>query len=440
MNIKQFLTIGIVASTLLGLPAFALALNVKDLPNPRHQGEWVADTANLLSPSTKAQLNRLLSKLEVKTGDELAVVTVSHVNSNESPAFFATELFNYWGIGKKGKNNGVLVFIDQGDRRVEIKTGYGVGSILPDATLNKIITQQMTPQFKQGDFDSGTLAGTQTVVEVLESSSAPTTLWHSSTSAAAAKENAKNAQLELGFIAFITIVGTVIKIVGDKIHEVRSCIRVSPTGSSRNAYEEDDSLAYCAQCDRPMKLLNAKTLYRLLSKPLQIAVQLKSVQVIGWHCPNCQPIIAGIKNIQLCIYDMDIKQFHFCPHCDERTVVHTEVSVQPSRQVEGRIDIHDTCQCCDYDYQAEETILLRRQSGNRSEVQRTDSFNYDYTTGLYAAGAGYLVAREVTDSSSSSSDSSNSSSDSSNSWSDSSSGGTDFGGGISGGDGAGGSW
>ncbi len=439
MKIKQFLTIGIVASASLGLPVFALALNVKDLPNPRYQGGLVADTANLLSPNTKVQLNQLLSKLELHSGDELAVVTVSQIDSDESPALFATELFNYSGIGKKGKNNGVLIFIDKGDRLVEMKTSYEASAILPDATLDKIITQQMTPRFQQGIFDGGTLAGTQKVVEVLESSSAPTP--HSYTTAAIFKQKLmKDAAIKLSVIALIITVtaliitiGAVIKIVGDKIEEAHSRIRLSPTGSSYNVYEKDDT-ADCVHCDRPMRLLNSKTLYRLLSKPLQIAVQLKSVQVIGWHCPSCQPQIAGIKNIHLCIHDMDIKQFHFCPHCDERTVLHkSEVSVQPSQEREGRIDIHDTCQCCDYEYQAEEIIPLLRQSGNRSEVQHTDSFNYDYTTGLYAAGAEYLVAREVVDSSSSSSDSGSN-------WSDSSSGGTDFGGGISGGAGAGGSW
>lgn len=175
MSIKRFLTIGIVASASLGLPVFALTLNIRDLPNPRYQGGWVTDTANLLSPNSKAQLNQLLSKLQLQTGDELAVVTVSQINSDESSAHFATELFNYWGIGKKGKDNGVLVFIDKGDRRVEIKTGYGASAILPNATLDKIITQQMTPRFQQGNFDGGTLVGTQKIVEVLENSSNNTT-------------------------------------------------------------------------------------------------------------------------------------------------------------------------------------------------------------------------------------------------------------------------
>jgi uncharacterized protein len=81
---------------------------------------------------------------------------------------FATELFNYWHIGKKGQDNGVLFLISKGDRRVEIETGYGVEAILPDAKVGSIIQQEITPRFKQGDFDAGTLAGTQALVMVLQ--------------------------------------------------------------------------------------------------------------------------------------------------------------------------------------------------------------------------------------------------------------------------------
>ena len=68
-------------------------------------------------------------------------------------------------IGKAGQNNGVLLLISKGERRVEIETCYGVEGILPDARTGNI---EITPRFKQGDFDGGTLAGTKALVVALK--------------------------------------------------------------------------------------------------------------------------------------------------------------------------------------------------------------------------------------------------------------------------------
>lgn len=147
----------------------SLALTVQDIPNPRQLNRtWVADTANLLTANTEVKLNRLISTLEEKNTCEIAVVTVPETAPAATPKEFATELFNYWHIGKYGKNNGVLFLISRGDRRVEIETGYGLTKILPDAMLVNLIQQKITPEFKQGHFDEGTLAGTEALIASLQ--------------------------------------------------------------------------------------------------------------------------------------------------------------------------------------------------------------------------------------------------------------------------------
>jgi uncharacterized protein len=96
---------------------------VKDVPNPRQiNGTWVTDMAGMLDEPTESQLNSLISQLERKNGTEIAVVTVPETTPAESPKEFTTQLFNYWKIGKKGKDNGVLFLISKSDRRVEIET------------------------------------------------------------------------------------------------------------------------------------------------------------------------------------------------------------------------------------------------------------------------------------------------------------------------------
>lgn len=146
----------------------AIAITVQEVPNPRQTNGWVADTANIISPATENQLNQLISGLEALNGTEIAVVTVSSTVPAATPKEFATELFNTWGIGKDEQDNGVLFLISVGDRRTEIETGYGVEPYLPDAKAGRLLRQEVVPQFRQGNYDQGILAGTQSLVSTLE--------------------------------------------------------------------------------------------------------------------------------------------------------------------------------------------------------------------------------------------------------------------------------
>ena len=164
-TLKSVLLAGLLALAVVLFPLKSEALTVQEVPNPRQvYGGWVTDTAEILTDSTEAQLNEMIEQLETKNGTELAVVTVPETAPAASPKEFTTELFNYWGIGKKGQDNGVLFLISVGDRRVEIETGYGVEAILPDAKVGQIIQRKIVPRFKQGDFEGGILAGTQALI------------------------------------------------------------------------------------------------------------------------------------------------------------------------------------------------------------------------------------------------------------------------------------
>lgn len=151
--------------TLILFPLPSYALTVQDVPNPRKEhGGWVTDMAQILSPYAEAKLNQIIFQLERQNGAELAVVTVPETTPAPNPQAFTTELFNYWGIGKQGKNNGVLFLVSKSDRHVEIRTGYGIESLLPNAQVSDIIQKEIIPQFQQGNFEDGILAGTQSLV------------------------------------------------------------------------------------------------------------------------------------------------------------------------------------------------------------------------------------------------------------------------------------
>lgn len=149
-------------------PLISHSITVQQIPNPRQvNGGWVSDQANILSVETEAQLNKLLWQLKTNTGAEFAVVTVQNTSSASSPKEFATELFNYWGIGEQGKDNGLLWLHSVGDRRLEIETGYGLESILPDSRIGNIIRNEIIPKFKANDFNGGTLTGVQSLTNII---------------------------------------------------------------------------------------------------------------------------------------------------------------------------------------------------------------------------------------------------------------------------------
>ncbi len=167
--LRCVLLIVFVVQTWLIHPLPSFALTVKQVSNPRqHYHGWVTDMAEILSQSTETQLNQMISNLEAKNGSEIAVVTVPETQPAATPKAFATKLFNYWGIGKKGRDNGVLFLVSVGDRRVEIETGKGIQQTLPNTKVSNIIDTKIIPEFKSGNFESGVVAGTKELVTSLK--------------------------------------------------------------------------------------------------------------------------------------------------------------------------------------------------------------------------------------------------------------------------------
>ena len=125
---------------------------------PAQPQGYVSDYANIINPSDKAAITELLEELEQKTTAEVAVVTVP-TTQPETIEGYSVKLFEKWGIGKKGKDNGVLFLIAAGDRRVRIETGYGLEGALPDVLCHKIISNLVVPAFKAGEYSKGITAG-----------------------------------------------------------------------------------------------------------------------------------------------------------------------------------------------------------------------------------------------------------------------------------------
>lgn len=138
------------------------AMSVEDVPNPRRSNAWVSDTIGVFSPEGRQSINAKLTRLNKSTGVEVALVTVEEVDT-ATPKEFATELFNYWGIGQRSSQNGLLILLVRGERRLEMETGYGMEAVLSDGWLKRMQGEKMVPLFKQDNYAQGLVAGVDAV-------------------------------------------------------------------------------------------------------------------------------------------------------------------------------------------------------------------------------------------------------------------------------------
>lgn len=142
----------------------AAVVHAQNFPEARG---YVNDFANVITPNAVAQIEALCQELQEKTGAEMAVATFSSIG-DEDPDEYANRLFEKWGLGKKGKDNGVLLFLTLGERkRIRLETGYGLEGILPDITAGRILDNYVIPQFRQKNYSAGLLAGMQAIAGLI---------------------------------------------------------------------------------------------------------------------------------------------------------------------------------------------------------------------------------------------------------------------------------
>ena len=169
---------------LLGKLAFAAAF-------PQPVG-YVNDFAEVISPATEARLEADLEAFTASTGSELAVVTLKSLEG-DTVENAAVALFEQWGIGQKGKDNGVLLLIAPNERELRIEVGYGLEPVLTDSRSGTIIREVITPKFKANDYDAGISDGVGAIITVLGQD------------ATAFDRPANNFSSDGGWIAFVIV-------------------------------------------------------------------------------------------------------------------------------------------------------------------------------------------------------------------------------------------
>ena len=387
---------------------------INQIPNPRKRdGGWVVDMAGVLSVEQKARLNRVIDALERETGAEVAVVILQRTQG-ATPKEYATELFNRWGVGKRDADNGVLMLVALGDRRVEIETGYGMEAIIPDAVAGEILDTAVIPRFKKGDISGGVIAGVEAIAERIRQAQAQGA-YEPTPSTVPYLHPTSDGSLPSEPPPFPLLPLTGLLAIGGGIGILAYALRERPPK--------------CPVCLQPMHLLDETADDEYLTELQRTEEQLGSVNYLVWKCAHC-----GMLEIHPRVALLNA--YRKCPQCGGYTVRETARVVRPATYKSSGLELVSyTCKNPRCDYHEEKERKLPRLERveydwgySRGSRRRDDDWfigggfgGWSSGGGDWSSGGGGFGGR----------------SSGSGGWS---SGGGGFGGGSSGGGGAGRSW
>ncbi|RZK77065.1 MAG: TPM domain-containing protein, partial [Pedobacter sp.] len=149
----------IIAIIFFSISAIGLAQEFPAKPN-----KLVNDYTSTLSSTQIQQLERKLVSFADSSSTQIAIAILKSVGDYDINEY-AVELGRKWGVGEAKENNGIIIVVALGDRKISIQTGYGLEGALPDVYAKRIIENEIKPYFKAGDYYSGLDAGTTAIIK-----------------------------------------------------------------------------------------------------------------------------------------------------------------------------------------------------------------------------------------------------------------------------------
>jgi uncharacterized protein len=154
---------------LIGLGTVALAAEVAIPPSPAH---WATDTSGFLKPQTVAGLDARLRAYQSKTGHQV-LVYVAPTTGGTPTEDWTVRAFARWKVGRKGLDDGLILFVFPTDHKVRIEVGYGLEQTVPDAIASRIIRDTVTPKLKAGQPDAAVTAGVDEILSTMAARDRP---------------------------------------------------------------------------------------------------------------------------------------------------------------------------------------------------------------------------------------------------------------------------
>ncbi|NMX71099.1 YgcG family protein [Pseudomonas sp. WS 5111] len=139
---------------LLLFSALALAQTVPPALVNVALNQRVIDLTHTLDTATQQRLTAQLADLEQRKGAQIAVMLLPSTGDVDIQTF-STQLLRAWKLGRKGIDDGILLLVAKDDRKARIEVGYGLEGLVTDLLSHRIIEEQLTPAFRQGDYAGG---------------------------------------------------------------------------------------------------------------------------------------------------------------------------------------------------------------------------------------------------------------------------------------------
>jgi uncharacterized protein len=199
--IRRFRTSVLLVSLLLFSAAILFAAETPIPPTPTR---WVTDTAGFMSPQAASALDRRLEAYEQQTGHQV-LVYIGQTTGGPVIEDWADRAFQKWKVGRKGIDDGLVLFIMAQDRRLRFEVGYGLEGQVPDSLAGRVINEIMVPRIQAGDQDGAVTSGIDAITQVIGGQGLP---------APVRGPNGRQARpLTLGQLIIYGIIGIVLLIV-----------------------------------------------------------------------------------------------------------------------------------------------------------------------------------------------------------------------------------
>src|ERR1700681_299567 len=140
---------------MLGVSAAAIGAEIAIPPSP---SQWATDTAGFLKPQTVAALDARLRAYQSATGHQVLVYVAPTTGATPTEDW-TVRTFARWKVGRKGLDDGLILFVFPTDHKVRIEVGYGLEQTVPDATAARIIRDTIAPKLRAGQPDAAVVAG-----------------------------------------------------------------------------------------------------------------------------------------------------------------------------------------------------------------------------------------------------------------------------------------
>lgn len=161
----------VLATLALVIPAGTLAQ--PQAPPP--PVSFFTDTAGVVPADIAARLEARLREFQAASSNQVLVVVADRVpDGYTSMEEYTNRTAEAWRVGDKTRDNGAVLFVFVGDRRIRIEVGYGLEAALPDALSSRIINDEITPRFRSGNYGEGLLAGVEAIIAATKGEYQPT--------------------------------------------------------------------------------------------------------------------------------------------------------------------------------------------------------------------------------------------------------------------------